>query len=155
MWLPGGHAWLLGGHAWLPVGVVARGVCMVASGHVWLLGGLAWLPGWGGVHGCWGACVVVGECLVAGGMHGCPGGVPCDLSHHAFDVKCMLPPHQLRPTNSAAAYIVLVGHVTCKASWDTHPPPPVNRISHTCKNITFPQLRMRAVMNYINIILAY
>ena len=36
------------------------------------------------------------------------GGVPCDLSHHAFDVMCMLPPHQLRPTNSAAAYILLV-----------------------------------------------
>ena len=72
------------------------------------------------------------------------GGLPCDLSHHAFDVTCMLPPHQLRPTNSAAAYIVLVGHVTCKASWDTTPPP-VNRITHTCKNITFPQLRLRAV----------
>ena len=65
------------------------------------------------------------------------GGLPCDLSHHAFDVTCMLPPHQLRPTNSAAAYIVLVGHVTCKASWDTTPPH-VNRIKRTCKNITSP-----------------
>ena len=72
------------------------------------------------------------------------GGLPCDLSHHAFDVTCMLPPHQLRPTNSAAAYIVLGGHVTYKASWDTTPP--VNRITHTCKNITFPQLCLRAVM---------
>ena len=36
------------------------------------------------------------------------GGIPCDLSHHAFDVTCMLSPHQLRPTNSAAAYIVVV-----------------------------------------------
>ena len=52
-----------------------------------------------------------------------PGGVPCDLSHHAFDVTCMLPPHQLRHTNSAPAYILLPGHVTCKACWDTHPPP--------------------------------
>ena len=52
------------------------------------------------------------------------GGVwPCDLSHHAFDVTCMLPPHQLRPTNSAAPYIVLVGHVTCT------PPPVVNRMN--------------------------
>ena len=51
------------------------------------------------------------------------GGVPCDLSHHAFDVTCMLPPHQLRHTNCAPAYI-LPGHVTCNASWDTHPPPP-------------------------------
>ena len=29
-----------------------------------------------------------------------PGGVPCDLLHHAFDFTCMLPPHQMRPTNS-------------------------------------------------------
>ena len=51
------------------------------------------------------------------------GGVPCDISHHAFDVTCMLPPHQLRHINSAPAYILLPGHVTCKACWDTHPPP--------------------------------
>ena len=64
-----------------------------------------------------------------------PGGVPCDLSHHAFDVTCMLPPHQLRHINSAPAYILLPGHVTCKACWDTHPPPCGQ--THTCKNITF------------------
>ena len=29
----------------------------------------------------------------------------------------------------------LAGHVTCKACWDT--PPPVDRITDTCKNITF------------------
>ena len=52
-----------------------------------------------------------------GGMYGRGDAWPCDLSHHAFDVTCMLPPHQLRPTNSAAPYIVLVGHVT-------HTPPP-------------------------------
>ena len=35
------------------------------------------------------------------------GGIPCALSHHAFDVTCMLPPHQLRHINcAAAAYIV-------------------------------------------------
>ena len=68
----------------------------------------------------------------------CPGavsarGVPCDLSHHAFDVTCMLSPHQLRASNNAAAYILLVGHVTCKACWDT---PPCGQ-ADTCKNITF------------------
>ena len=47
------------------------------------------------------------------------GDVPCDLSHHAFDVTCMLPPHQLRHINSAPVYILLPGHVTCKACWDT------------------------------------
>ena len=62
------------------------------------------------------------------------GGVPCDISHHAFDVTCMLPPHQLRHINSAPAYILLPGYVTCKACWDT--PPPCGQ-THTCKNITF------------------
>ena len=58
------------------------------------------------------------------GGHAWQGGHawPCDLSHHAFDVTCMLPPHQLRPTNSAAPYIVLVGHVT-------RTPPLVNRMN--------------------------
>ena len=55
------------------------------------------------------------------------GGVPCDISHHAFDVTCLLPPHQLRHINSAPAYILLPGHVTCKACWDTHSPSPVDR----------------------------
>ena len=54
------------------------------------------------------------------------GGVPCDLSHHAFDVTCMLSPHQLRVSNNAAAYILLVAHVTCKSCWDT-PTSPVDR----------------------------
>ena len=67
------------------------------------------------------------------------GSVPCDLSRHAFDVTCMLSPHQLRLTNSAAAYIVVVQGMM------GYPPPPVNRITDTCKNITFPQLRLRAV----------
>ena len=66
------------------------------------------------------------------------GDVPCDLSHHAFDVTCMLPPHQLKPTNSAAAYILLAGHVTCKASWDTTLPR-TEFLTHTSENITLPQ----------------
>ena len=61
------------------------------------------------------------------------GGVPCDLYHHAFDVTCMLPPHQLRHTNCAPAYI-LPGHVTCNASLG-YPPP--HGQTDTCKNITF------------------
>ena len=72
--------------------------------------------------------------LPGGGV--CPGGVcqgevsahwrvcvSCDLSHHAFDVTCMLSLHQLRLITSVAAYIVF-GHVTCDACWDTYPPPP-------------------------------
>ena len=71
-------------------------------------------------------------------------GVPCGLSHHAFDVTCMLPPHQLRPRNSVAAYILLVGHVTCKACWDTHTPTPVDRQTAVKHNLH--KLRLRAVM---------
>ena len=69
---------------------------------------------------------------ILGGVpaRGClPKGVPaqggvtaCDLSHHAFDVTCVLSCHQLRLTTSAAAYIVF-GHVTCGACWDTTPSP--------------------------------
>ena len=103
------------------------------------------------MHCSRGGCLVLGGAWSRGRVSArrgiCPGGclprgLPYDLSHHAFDVTCMLPLHQLRPTNSAAAYIVLVGHVTCKACLDTHPP--VDRITDSCKNITFPQLRLRA-----------
>ena len=107
-----GHVWLLGGvhGCWGVTCMVARGgACVVAGGHsCWgacmVARGHAWLPG--GMCGCWGACMVArGACMVAGGW------VPCDLSHHAFDVTCMLSPHQLRASSYAPAYI-LVGHVT-------------------------------------------
>ena len=39
---------------------------MVARGHAWLPGVHVWLPG--GMHGCWGACLVA-----KGGVHGCRG----------------------------------------------------------------------------------
>ena len=95
------------------------GMCGCRGGH-------AWLPG--GMRGCWGgACVAAGGCAwLPGGMCGCrgacvaAGGVPCDLSHHAFDVTCMLSPYQLRASSYAPAYI-LVGHVT------RTPPSPVDR----------------------------
>ena len=83
----------------------------------------------GDVHVCWGACVVArGACMVVGGCMVIGGCVPCDLSHHAFDVTCMLSPHQLRASSYAPAYI-LVGHVT-------RMPPPCGQ-TDTCKNITF------------------
>ena len=72
------------------------------------------------------------------------GGVPCDISNHAFDFTCMLSWHQLRVNTSAPAYIVLVDNVTCDACWDTAPHP-VNRITDTCRNITFPQHSLREV----------
>ena len=61
--------------------------------------------------------VCSGGYLLQGGA--CPWeGIPCDPSHHAFDVTCMLSCHQLRLITSAGAYIVF-GHVTCGACWDT------------------------------------
>ena len=36
------------------------------------------------------------------------------------------------------------GHVTCDVCWEAKPTP-VNRMTHRCKNITFPQLRLRVV----------
>ena len=92
-------------------------------------------PSWGVLHpgglgvlhlGGWGFSILGGS--PSGGFSiwgGSPsqGGVPCDLCHHAFDVTCMLPPHQLRHINSAPAYILLPGHVTCKGMLgNPHPP---------------------------------
>ena len=112
----GGHAWLLGeggmcgcqgregayvvagggGHAWLLGGMHGCwGAYVVARGHVWFLGGCAWLPE--------GHAWLLGGCM------------PCDLSHHAFDVTCMLSLLQLRLNRNAATYIVLV-------MWHAHPP---------------------------------
>ena len=74
------------------------------------------------------------------------GGVPCDLSHHAFDVTCILPPHQLRLNTSAAAYILLAH---CMLGYHT-PHPPVNRMNdrHLQKH-NLCKLRLQAVMNGI------
>ena len=73
-------------------------------------------------------CVCVGGgCLPRGwGLPGGSAGVwGCHVTYHImhFIVTCKLPPHQLKPSNSAVAYILLVGHVTCKACWDPPPPP--------------------------------
>ena len=51
-----------GGHAWLPWGGGMHGcwgVCMVAGG-VHGCGGVCVISGEGGMCGCWGACVVAG-----------------------------------------------------------------------------------------------
>ena len=110
------------GEMYLPGVFLPQGVYFCG---VYLPGGV---PTWG-VYLPRGCTCWAGEHVGAVPARGCtcPGRVPCGLSHHAFDVTCMLPPHQLRPTNSAAAYILLVGHVTCKVCWDTTPSP-LNRI---------------------------
>ena len=101
----------------------------------WLWGGGKKMQkkNWGGMS--WGGTSLGGACL--GGCT-CPGGegVSCDLSHHAFDVTCMLPLHQLSVSTCAAPYIVWP---RCMLGYHPTPPPPVNRMTNRCKNITLPQ----------------
>ena len=71
-----------------------------------------------------GLLTILGGCLPRKGMSAqergvCSGGVSCDQSHNTFDVTHMLSQHQLKVNIHAAVYIVLVGHVTCDACWDT------------------------------------
>ena len=87
-----------------------------------------------------------GGCLPRGGV--CQGGVcqwsvPCDLSHHAFDVTCMLPPHQLRLNTSAAAYILLTH---CMLGYT---PPPCGQ-TDACKLITLPKTSFAGGKNCYN-----
>ena len=84
-----------------------------------------------------------GGCLPGGCL---PRGVSCDLSHHAFDITCTLSRHQLSVNTSAAAYIVWP---RCMLGYT--PPPHVNRMTDRCKNITLPQLRLRAVTTVVRI----
>ena len=53
-------------------------------------------------------CLPRDVCLGGGEEVSTLEGVPCDLSHNAFDVTCMLSLHQLRLNSNAASYIVLV-----------------------------------------------
>ena len=84
-----GHAWMGEGYVWQ-----RRGSCM-AGGGVCMEGGYAWQ----------------GACMHGGGVCGrgpcMPGGVPCDLSHNAFDVTCMLSHYQLRVNTNAATCMLL------------------------------------------------
>ena len=104
---------------------------------------------WGGCLPKGGVCpgdVYLGGCLPKGCVY--LEGVPCDLSHQAFDVTCMLSLLQLRLKSNAAAYIVLVMWPD-KECWDTPPfpsPPTMwtEFLTHACENITFPQLLLRA-----------
>ena len=44
---------------------------------------------------------------------------------------------------------VRAGIYTPSACWDTHFPPWTEFLTHTCENITFPQLRLRTVMSIV------
>ena len=88
------------------------------------------VPVWGCLPG--GGCACLGDwCL--------PRGV-CVLwlTYHAFDVTCMLPPHQLSVSTSAAAYIVwprcMLGYTPLWTEWQTG-----------AKILPCPRLHLRAV----------
>ena len=125
---PGGGVGLVLGEGWVcSGGVSAPGGCLLrGEARGMCLGGVcSWgvvsAPYGGGVCSLrWGGCVLLGGCAPRGCL--LPGGVQYDLSHHAFDVTCMLPPRQLRLNTSAAAYILLAH---CMLGYH-HPPPPVN-----------------------------
>ena len=63
------------GCAWLPGGMHGcQGACMVVGGVCMVLGGC--MVAGGGMHGCGGVCMVAGVCVVVGGgMCGCEGRV--------------------------------------------------------------------------------
>ena len=87
----GEGVWLPGGgYAWLLGGVHGCwGACLVVGGHAWLQGDMC---------GCQGACEVVGggmhgcwgACVVAGGVHGCWGACMVAGGMHGCQGVCMV-----------------------------------------------------------------
>ena len=79
------------------------------------------------------ACTVGGVCPGVGCL---PGGMDVHVTYPIMHL--MLPVCCLHtnwdPSTGAPAYILLAGHETCKACWDT---PPLRGQTDTCKNITF------------------
>ena len=124
-------------------GVPARGYLpgrgVPAQGDTCPGGGCTCLGGTCREGACWG---VPAQGVPAWGVPAWGRGVSCDLSHHAFDVTCMLPPLQLSVSTSAAAYIVwprcMLGYTPSVTEWQTG-----------AKILPCPKLRLRAVTTII------
>ena len=108
------------------------------------------LPGRGGVclvrgGGGGSPCQVQGEvCLVQGGGFSLPGpgGSPCQV-------------WGVLPARSGGGGVCLVWGVSLPGpggACPETPPPPVNRITHTCKNITLATTSLRPVKIYRNVL---
>ena len=114
--------------AWSWGGVSAwGGVCLPGPGGVCLVPGEGVLPGGGGVS-AWsqgGFSLVGGVCLV-------PGGVCLVLGGSAW---------------SRGGWFSLAGGLPGPGGALPGDPPPVNRITHTCKNITLATTSLRPVKN--------
>ena len=78
-----------------------------------------------------------------------PGNHACPLATmHAPWQPCMPPSpgnHACPPGSHAPPWQPHMPPAATHPWAATHAPPPVDRITDTCKNITFPQLRLRAV----------
>ena len=61
------------------------------------------------------------------------------------------PPRADTPQAQAPPRCKACWDTTCNACWDSTPPPPVKRITDTCKNITF-ATSLRTVMKVIQFI---
>ena len=67
---------------------------------------------------------------------------PLDADHHS---GCRLPWMQT-PLNANPTGRRSPGHVTCNAYWEANPP--MNRITHRCKNITLPHTSFASGKNF-------
>ena len=147
----------IGGGRAVPVrGVPAEGVCTcqgvyLSGGRLYLARGCTWLGGtWlgatcPGVYLPEGVYLPGGTCWQGGvpvqGVYLPEGGRPRDLSHHAFDVTCMLPPHQLSVSTCAALYIVwprrMPGYTPLWTEWQTGAKILPERRQHTSSSNIF------------------
>ena len=125
---PGGVYLVQGGVPGLGSCAWSRGVYLALGGCTWSRGGVPGPEGctWsGGVYLVWGVYLVPGGCTWSRGVPG-PRGV--------YLVLGGVPGPRGVP-----------GPGGCTWSWGEdlvrYPPPPVNRITDACKNITLPQLR--------------
>ena len=57
---------------------------------------------------------------------------------------CRSPWRQMPPPPTHPPMQTYPSHVTCDAYWEANPDP-VNRMTHRCKNITLPKLRLQAL----------
>ena len=113
-------------------GVCSWRGCLLLEGYVSALGGLcvcSWggVCYWGGVSAVWGVSAL-GGCLLGGCL--LLGGV-CSWGVSALEGVCSL------GVCSQGGVVMVSQH----ALRGRHRPPPVNRITHTCKDITLAQLR--------------
>ena len=112
---------------------------------------------------CRGGCAVQGVCVLSRGWVCCPGvcvlsgvccleGVllPCDISHHAFDVTCLLSLHQQNEHQRNFLYSATWSCGLSLANGITGDIITPCGQTDRCKNITFPQLCLQVLTTEAN-----